>query len=112
MQLLELTTSYPKPPPPPSPPMLTLSIYALDLRGVVRAPQALSFDQHMPPEGAGDAWRREAAQFQRAAVHLASLLHGVALQHLRGDWDLDNLVEHDHHASPPVTVPPPPPRVA
>lgn len=66
--------------------------------------QALSFDQHTPPEGAGEEWRGEAACFQRAVVHLASLMHGVALQHLRGDWDLDNLVEHDHHAPPPANV--------
>ncbi len=70
------------------------------------APQALSFDQHTPPPDAGPEWRSDADKFQRALVHVASLLHGVALQHLRGDWDLDNLVEHDHHAPPPANVSP------
>jgi len=78
------------------------SLQTMTARWADAVAQALSFDQHTPPEGAGEEWRGEAACFQRAVVHLASLMHGVALQHLRGDWDLDNLVEHDHHAPPPA----------
>ena len=34
-----------------------------------------------------------------------SLLHAVAIQSLRRDWDLDNLCEHDHvKGMPPATI--------
>lgn len=37
-------------------------------------------------------------------VHMTSLLHGLAVQHLRGDWDLINLVPHDYAGAPPANV--------
>jgi hypothetical protein len=37
-------------------------------------------------------------------VHMTSLLHGLAMQHLRGDWDLSNLVPHDYAGAPPPNV--------
>lgn len=65
--------------------------------------QALSFDHHMRPAGgASPQWLREAAVFQKAAIHLGSLLHAMALLHLRNDWDLDNVVEHDNTVPPPA----------
>jgi hypothetical protein len=70
--------------------------------------QALSFDQHMAPlssEGLSPTHlQKEAADFQRAAVHLGSLLHAMALLHLRTDWDLDNIIAHDNWTPPPVNV--------
>lgn len=67
---------------------------------------ALSFDQHMAPlssEGLSPTHlQKEAADFQRAAVHLGSLLHAMALLHLRTDWDLDNIIAHDNWTPPPV----------
>lgn len=30
-------------------------------------------------------------EFRATLMHLLSLLHGLAIQHLRGDWDLHNL---------------------
>ena len=35
---------------------------------------------------------------------MTSLLHGLAMQHLRGDWDLINLVPHDYAGAPPANV--------
>lgn len=66
--------------------------------------QALSFDEHTAPADADAAWRKDADAFQRGLVHASSLLHGLALQHLRGDWDLDNLSTHDLVAPPPPNV--------
>lgn len=40
----------------------------------------------------------------RLQVHMSSLLHGLAMQHLRGDWDLCNLVPHDYAGPPPPNV--------
>ena len=40
------------------------------------------------------AWNR-AKWFTETTVHLSSLLHAVALQHLRSDWDLANLTTYD-----------------
>ncbi len=40
--------------------------------------------------------------FAQTLVHLTSLLHAVALQHLRSDWELANLTPYT------VTDPPPP----
>jgi hypothetical protein len=37
-------------------------------------------------------------------VHMTSLLHGLAMQHLRGDWELANLVPHDYASAPPPNV--------
>ena len=45
------------------------------------------------------AWNR-ARWFAETAVHLSSLLHGLALQHLRNDWDLANLTTF-HNVDPP-----------
>lgn len=41
-------------------------------------------------------------EFRETLLHLMSLMHGLALQHLRGDWDLHNL-----QPTHPTDVPPP-----
>ena len=46
--------------------------------------------------------RRE--EYQETLLHLFSLLHAVALQHLRGDWDLNNLHAMQSTDSPPPVV--------
>ncbi len=51
------------------------------------------------------AWNR-AKWFTETTVHLSSLLHGVALQHLRSDWDLSNLTTyHSIDPAPPLVSP-------
>ena len=35
---------------------------------------------------------------------MTSLLHGLAMQHLRGAWELANLVPHDNAGAPPPNV--------
>ncbi|KAL3134602.1 hypothetical protein ABBQ38_006433 [Trebouxia sp. C0009 RCD-2024] len=45
---------------------------------------------------------RRSHDFAQTLVHLTSLLHAVALQHIRGDWELANLKQYI------VTDPPPP----
>lgn len=59
----------------------------------------------LAPDAAQDpkAWDK-AQQFAQTLVHLTSLLHGVALQYLRSDWELSNL-------TPYCTEDPPPPLV-
>lgn len=47
---------------------------------------------------------RQAQMFAQTIVHLTSLLHAVALQHLRGDWQLDNLVPYHVLDAPPPLV--------
>ncbi|KAL0045047.1 hypothetical protein WJX82_006316 [Trebouxia sp. C0006] len=48
------------------------------------------------------AWSR-AKWFTETTVHLSSLLHGIALQHLRSDWDLSNLTTyHSIDPAPPL----------
>lgn len=48
------------------------------------------------------AWSR-ACWFADTVVHLTSLLHGLALQHLRNDWDLANLTTfHSNDPQPPT----------
>ncbi len=44
------------------------------------------------------------AYFVERLTHLLSLLHALSLQHLRGDWHLDNLVPHDPSLGPPPVV--------
>ena len=55
----------------------------------------------LPPDITPDhkAWNR-ARWFAESTVHLSSLLHGLALQHLRNDWDLANLTMF-HNVDPP-----------
>lgn len=47
---------------------------------------------------------RKAQLFAQNIVHLTSLLHAVALQHLRGDWELDNLIPFHSLDPPPPLV--------
>ncbi len=42
-------------------------------------------------------------EFRATLLHLMSLMHGLAIQHLRGDWDLHNLQPtHATDLPPPV----------
>jgi len=51
------------------------------------------FEQKKSPEG------------RDSAVHFLSLLHALALQHAREDWDLDNLcVHHPETQAPPMNA--------
>lgn len=45
-----------------------------------------------------------AAWYAENLTHLASLMHALALQHLRGDWDLNNIIPHNSAAGPPPLV--------
>ena len=47
---------------------------------------------------------RKAQLFAQNIVHLTSLLHALALQHLRGDWELDNLIPFHSLDPPPPLV--------
>ena len=46
----------------------------------------------------------KAQNFAQTLVHLTSLLHAVALQHLRTDWELANLVAYRTEDPPPPMV--------
>ena len=55
----------------------------------------------LPANQAADPKALHKAQlFAETLVHLVSLLHAVALQHLRSDWELANLI-HFHASDPP-----------
>ena len=49
------------------------------------------------------AWEK-AQVFAQTLVHLTSLLHAVALQHLRSDWELANLTPYCDKDPPPPLV--------
>lgn len=44
---------------------------------------------------------KSAAEFRNSLLHLTSLLHGVCVQHLRNDWEINNLTTHDENVLPP-----------
>lgn len=46
------------------------------------------------------AWAK-AQTFAQSLVHLTSLMHAVALQHLRSDWELANLTPYRAESPPP-----------
>eukprot|EP00803_Ostreobium_quekettii_P004807 evm.model.scf_1129.1 EVM.evm.TU.scf_1129.1 scf_1129:2455-5702(-) len=65
----------------------------------------LIFDRETLPRGSGKISYQRARVFGESFLHFISLLHAVALQSLRLDWDLDNLCEHDHvKGMPPATI--------
>ena len=49
------------------------------------------------------AWDK-AQTFAHSLVHLTSLMHAVALQHLRSDWELANLTPYRAESPPPPLV--------
>lgn len=63
--------------------------------------QAVTFDRVGNTSGAVP---EDHADFVERLTHLLSLLHALALQHLRGDWHLSNLVTHDPSIGPPPVV--------
>eukprot|EP00884_Botryococcus_braunii_P001134 jgi/Botrbrau1/11020/Bobra.101_1s0018.1 len=63
--------------------------------------QAIAFDSDTLPATPSESELEAARLFREAMVHLISLLHGVALQHLRIDWDLGNLTRHQSYSLPP-----------
>eukprot|EP00884_Botryococcus_braunii_P000099 jgi/Botrbrau1/1008/Bobra.114_1s0046.1 len=67
------------------------SLQTMTSRWTVAAVNALHFDRDLKHRD-GDA--NAVLAFQTNLVHLFSLLHGLALQNLRNDWDLDNLRRH------------------
>ena len=68
---------------------------------VPACPQAVTFDRVVNASGAVPD---DHADFVERLTHLLSLLHALALQHLRGDWHLSNLVAHDPSIGPPPVV--------
>lgn len=65
--------------------------------------QTVKFDYYTLPGTLTEEAVINAKIFQENIVHLISLLHGVALQNLRRDFDIKNLHFHDsHRAAPPV----------
>ncbi|KAK9805550.1 hypothetical protein WJX72_004682 [[Myrmecia] bisecta] len=64
--------------------------------------QAVVFDSvHECRPGASEAAKRASQRFADSVVHLCSLMHALALQHLRGDWDMNNLKAHRSADDPP-----------
>lgn len=59
----------------------------------------------LPAETTSDpkAWHKH-QMFVETLTHVTSLLHGVALQHLRSDWELGNLVPYQAEDLPPPIV--------
>lgn len=56
--------------------------------------------------GREEANAERAIEFRETLRHTMSLMHGLALQHLRGDWNLDNLQPyHPTDPPPPVVCP-------
>ena len=49
------------------------------------------------------AWDK-AQTFAQTLVHLTSLMHAIALQHLRSDWELANLTPYRAESPPPPLV--------
>lgn len=67
--------------------------------------QVLTFDQGTLPDAPTPDQAEAASRFRDNIVHLVSLLHAVALQTLREDYDMENLTVHDSmQAAPPVNV--------
>lgn len=62
--------------------------------------QVLTFDAGTLLENASEGELLEAATFRDAYAHLTSLLHAVALQTLRQDYNLHNLCEHNIVGAP------------
>ena len=51
----------------------------------------------------GSLTSERCVEFRATLLHLMSLMHGLAIQHLRGDWDLQNLQPtHATDLPPPV----------
>lgn len=73
------------------------SSHAEALRKARRAAQSAAAEAEKALESA--------AAFRGRVLHCASLLHGLALQNLRIDWDLANLVRHEGLHSTPRAVP-------
>ena len=60
-------------------------------------PQAVVFNS-----GREGADPERTMEFKETLLHLMSLMHALAVQHLRGDWELLNL-----HPTHPADQPPP-----
>ncbi|GMH38627.1 hypothetical protein BSKO_06511 [Bryopsis sp. KO-2023] len=67
--------------------------------------QVLNFDFGTLPLDIDEAGKIRARKFADTYVHLISLMHGVAVQNLRRDWDLDNLTSHDENSPAPPLDP-------
>lgn len=63
--------------------------------------QVLNFDFGSLPDDLDDEGIKKAVKFGDTFVHLISLMHGVAIQNLRRDWDLKNTAVHDEKSTPP-----------
>lgn len=57
--------------------------------------------QDASPTSLPDARIKQVIHFRNQILHIISLFHGLALQHLRKDWRLGNLSLHDEARPPP-----------
>lgn len=73
----------------------------MDSKWIDVATQAIYFDRGTVPSDATDEQIEACRDFCETFSHLMSLLHALALQNLRRDWDLDNLIHHHEYESKP-----------
>lgn len=85
-----------------------MQVQAMTAAWMDAASKALCFDgsgaRGPPPGAAAAAAAPEAGSaeaFRRRLLHQCSLLHGLALQFLRSDWELGNIVAHERSCIPP-----------
>lgn len=62
--------------------------------------KAISFDWGTLPKDCSRKDAEESKRFCETFCHFVSLLHALALQNLRRDWDLDNLEPHKSSCPP------------
>ena len=74
-----------------------MQLQAMTAAWVDAASKGLCFDSGSWAQGAAAA---PGEAFRRRLLHHSSLLHGLALQFLRSDWDLGNIVPHDRSRLP------------
>ena len=67
---------------------------------VESAVQVCSFDLITSKKEGFEGAAEKSKEFRRAYIHLVSLLHGLMLQYLRSDWNLENLCPHVPGAHP------------
>ncbi|GMH35646.1 hypothetical protein BSKO_03514 [Bryopsis sp. KO-2023] len=73
----------------------------MDSKWIDVATQAIFFDRGTLVDDADEKALWESKIFCESFVHLMSLLHALALQNFRRDWDLDNLSNHHTVESEP-----------
>lgn len=88
------------------PMLICAAACTLCMQHSLSCPQALFMDGgllHVNAAQDPKAWAK-AQTFAQTLVHLTSLMHAVALQHLRSDWVLANLTPYRPESPPPPLV--------